>query len=298
MSEGPAKQRSWVRRIVAIPPVTLLLGFAFVALPVLVVGSFLNPLPDFLLPENPWGDVLAVGLSLFQAAVGVVAYWLFVRWAEDRPVPEVSLSRAAPEFLSGLLAGSGLFILTIGTLWLLGYYEVVAFNGFTAIWAPLASAVMVGIIEELLFRALLFRLFEKWLGSWMALGISALFFGFAHGANPNATLISSAAIALEAGVLLAAAYMVTRRLWLVAGIHLAWNFVQGGIFGVAVSGIEQTGLLEATLSGPELLAGGEFGAEASLFAVFFCLLLAAGFLYQARSGFVPAPWQKAQAGPA
>ncbi|MCB0015647.1 MAG: CPBP family intramembrane metalloprotease [Anaerolineales bacterium] len=292
MSESPPKQRSLVRRIVRIPPVTLILGFVFVALPMVVIGPVLNPLPGFLLPESPWRDVLSLLLSLIRAAVAVVAYWLFVHWVEDRPVPEISLKNAIPEFLSGLAAGSILFVLTIGTIWLLGYYQVVAFNGLAFIWAPLATAVMAGIVEEILFRALLFRLFEEWLGSWMALGISALFFGFAHGANPNATVVSSAAIALEAGLLLAAAYMVTRRLWLAAGIHLAWNFVQGGIFGVAVSGIAQTGLLEANLSGPALLSGGEFGAEASLVAVIFCLLLAVAFLYQARNKFVPAPWQR------
>lgn len=295
MSDNPARPRSLVRRIVRIPPVTLILGFIFVAFPLVVIGAMLNPLPEFLLPESPWRDVLSLFLSMFQAAVAVVAYWLFVRWVEDRPVPEVSLKKALPEFLGGLAAGSILFAMTIGTIWLLGYYQVVASNGLAFIWAPLATAVMAGIVEEILFRALLFRLFEEWLGSWMALGISALFFGFAHGANPNATLVSSAAIALEAGLLLAAAYMVTRRLWLAAGIHLAWNFVQGGIFGVAVSGIEQTGLLEANLSGPALLSGGEFGAEASVVAVIFCLLMAGAFLYQARGKFTAPPWRRKKA---
>ena len=68
------------------------------------------------------------------------------------------------------------------------------------------------------------------------------------------------------------AYLVTRGLWLPIGIHAAWNFTQGGIFGVTVSGHPAEGLIRGTLTGPEWLAGGEFGAEASVVATAFCLM--------------------------
>jgi len=57
------------------------------------------------------------------------------------------------------------------------------------------------------------------------------------------------------------------------GMHIAWNFVQGGIFGVAVSDTEYSGLLSGTLSDPALLSGWEFGVEASIFAVLVSLLV-------------------------
>ena len=109
------------------------------------------------------------------------------------------------------------------------------------------------------------------MGSWLALIVSAALFGLIHLLNPNATAVAAIAIALEAGVLLAAAYMFTRRLWLAIGMHFAWNFTQGGIFGVDVSGHEAKGLFQARLVGPELLSGGKFGAETSILAVTVCL---------------------------
>jgi len=135
-----------------------------------------------------------------------------------------------------------------------------------------------------LVRGILFRIMEEALGTWLALILSALLFGLMHIANPNATLWGALAIAIEAGIMLAAAFVFTRRLWLAIGIHFAWNFVQGGIFGVAVSGNGVQGLLQSTLSGPPLLSGGAFGAEASIFAVIVCL--AAG-VYLTR-----AAWKK------
>ncbi len=67
--------------------------------------------------------------------------------------------------------------------------------------------------------------------------ISALFFGFGHRGNPGATWVSSLAIAVEAGALLAAAYVATRSLWMPIGLHWAWNLFEGPVWGTPVSGI-------------------------------------------------------------
>jgi hypothetical protein len=111
----------------------------------------------------------------------------------------------------------------------------------------------------------------------VALAISALFFGLAHAANPGATLFSSVAIAIEAGVLLALAFALTGRLWLAIGIHTGWNVAEGTIFGVAVSGTgaHPASVLHGALSGPALLSGGSFGPEASVAAIVVCVLASA-----------------------
>ena len=101
--------------------------------------------------------------------------------------------------------------------------------------------------------------------------MTSALFGLVHIFNPNATWFSSFAIAVEA-LLLGGAYMVTRSLWLPIGLHAGWNFTQGAIFGVPVSGIAVHGLVKAQLSGPVLLSGGQFGLEASVIG----LLVAAG----------------------
>lgn len=109
--------------------------------------------------------------------------------------------------------------------------------------------------------------------------VSAALFGLLHALNPGATATSTAAIALEAGILLAAAYAVTRNLWFPIGLHLGWNFTEGGIFGVAVlGGPAAKGIFSVSLAGPRLLTGGRFGPEASLMAIAVCLAAAAVLL--------------------
>lgn len=92
-----------------------------------------------------------------------------------------------------------------------------------------------------------------------------------------------------AGVLLGAAYMYSRRLWMPIGVHAGWNFTEGGIFGASVSGGQAHGLLVSHFQGPEVLTGARFGPEASLVAVAACLMVAVAFLVLAirRGQLVP-----------
>ncbi len=86
----------------------------------------------------------------------------------------------------------------------------------------------------------------------------------------------------EAGVVLGAAYAVSGRLWLPIRLHIGWNFTEGSIFGMSVSGLTaSSGWVRGSLSGSPLMTGGQFGPEASAVAVLVCLLLAVYFLYRA-----------------
>lgn len=240
-----------------------------------------------------WLTVL-LGLPL---AHGI--YVRLVRLVERRQPWELGLEGAAGEAARGALAGSALFASVVAVLWLLDVYEVTGVNPPAAMAGALVASLLSGYVEELLFRCVLFRILEESLGSWLALGVSSGLFGVAHAFNPNAGWISTAAIVVEAGVLLGAVYMVTRRIWFAAGLHFAWNMTQGGIFGIRVSGADLGGLLQARLSGPVWLSGGEFGAEASLVAVVAGLAGGLLSLWAAlRAGHVRRPsWRRSTPDP-
>ncbi len=224
----------------------------------------------------------------------LAAYLAYVRLVERRPVSELRAARAPLETGVGILAGAGLFALSIGAIGLAGGYHVTEIRSLRVALPWILLFLASGVAEEILMRGVVFRIVEEWLGTWIALAVSSLLFGLAHAANPHATVLSGLAIALEAGILLAAAFVLTRRLWLPIGLHVGWNFAQGAIFGVAVSGIPFDGILKSSLSGPAILSGGAFGAEASIFAVVSCLAAGVGLLVKAhRIGrFIRAPWAR------
>lgn len=202
----------------------------------------------------------------------VLAYWVLARFIERRPLRELDW-RKSPQLLWSLLAALLLFALVTAELWAVNAYTIKGWSDAPLWTLFLLTAVVPGITEEIISRGILFRLTEEGLGTWIALLVSALFFGFAHSSNPGATAWSSIAIAIEAGLLFGLLYHVTRSLWWCIGLHAGWNFVQGAVFGIPVSGIPVDGLLDSQLQGPDWLDGGGFGAEASVLTVLTCSVI-------------------------
>ncbi|HVC28592.1 MAG TPA: type II CAAX endopeptidase family protein [Gammaproteobacteria bacterium] len=235
-----------------------------------------------------------LGLLLIVGVCGV--YAAYVRLIEKRSVSEFGQHRAIPEISKGFLVGILLFCLVMLILWLLGSLKISGMNPWSVMITPLIGALVAGFIEEILIRGILFRIIEESLGTWIALTASAVIFGLLHMFNPGATLVSTVAIALEAGILLAAVYIYTRRLWMVIGLHIAWNFTEGGIFGASVSGGTDHGLFNSQFYGANLITGGHFGPEASVVAVVICL--AAGVVYLVlayrKGNFVRPYWRRSR----
>jgi membrane protease YdiL (CAAX protease family) len=242
----------------------------------------------------------ALGRLSMQLVPAVIAYLVLVYLIERRPMRELA-PRDIPTFgVGGLVAGAVLFSIVVGVLWLLGSYHVTGTNPDVA-WLPavLVAGVGAGISEEIITRGVLFRIVEEGLGTWWALAISALFFGAAHIENPSATLWSSAAIAIEAGLLLAMIYHVTRSLWACIGLHASWNIMQGTLYGIPVSGGAGDGWLVSNRTGPDWLSGGGFGAEASVVALLTCSCVTAVLLLIAlrRGSIIRPSWRRAEPPP-
>ncbi|MCP2266022.1 CPBP family intramembrane glutamic endopeptidase [Promicromonospora thailandica] len=241
-----------------------------------------------LVEHNPWLTLL-VGVA--TAVAGLAVYRWVVGRTERRQVTELARLGAVRSVTWGTLLGIGLFGLVILNLALLGSYSVHGLGSPSGALGLLGFMAMAAVTEELLWRGVLFRVVESWTGTWTALAITGLLFGLAHLLNPNATLWGALAIALEAGGMLTAAYVATRKLWVPIGLHLGWNVAGSTIFSTEVSGNDTPqGLLDAGTSGPALVTGGAFGPEGSLYSVAFCTAVAVVFLVVAhrRGTIVPA----------
>ncbi|MGP5006897.1 CPBP family intramembrane glutamic endopeptidase [Brachybacterium tyrofermentans] len=214
---------------------------------------------------GPWALLLGACVG---AALGIGGYLLIVGPIGGSPGLGLRGRGKLAELALGLVLGTALMALAVGLIALLGGYRVTGFSASPQLLAPLAIGIGAGFLEEILFRGVLLRVLDSWVGSWAALAITSLLFGLIHMTNPGASVLTALGLVVEAGVLLGAAYLLTRRLWLVIGIHIAWNTVQGGVFSSSVSGTgEQSGLLLAETNGPDWLTGGSMGIEGSLVTV-------------------------------
>ena len=291
-------EKDSMNRPLQIPVVRIVLAILFVGAGIGIGQIVLNLLRSSLsITNSAVANILAFVL---MTPLACSVYVLYVHSVEKRPTRELGFSNALREFGSGSLIGFGLFALVILILWLLGFYRV---SGFELVLLTLTGAGLGAFVsalaQELIFRAILYRILEEWVGTWWALGISALLFGLIHLSSAGATLFSALAVALQAGVVLGAAYALTHRLWMALGLHMAWDFANDGIFGVGIAGQSGTalkGLFQAHLTGPNLLTGGKLGVEASIITLIVMLLAGIVILWRAyRSGQLVQPRQQASA---
>ena len=229
-----------------------------------------------IIPAMTWYVLLlnipahaAVPLSTIGAVVTLFAFKKYLSWyAEDSE----SLSFGSKMRMMGIgWAVSAINFLTIIVcLFLSGYYRIVTVELDVASQLSwLSLFLLVGVVEEVIFRGILFRFItDKW-NIAVGLTMSSLLFGLAHLGNPGATLWAALAIALASGWLFGMAYAYHRTIWVPIGMHWAWNYLEGGVFGCAVSGtpLDYLPLITPRISGADILSGGEFGPEASIITI-------------------------------
>lgn len=274
------------RQFVDFPIVAMVIAVAlFIAAMVAAsqIGKLLPPMP----PLEKSGTKALLSIVLVLAA-----YKLVIVRLGDRPRDDLPARGAVKGIAIGLAIGFVLFCALVGIAALFGVYSITGQGDTRELVKDLIGmTILAAFSEEMLFRGILFRWIEQFAGSWAALAITSALFGLAHLFNPGATWVSSLAIMVEAGVMLGGAYMLAGNLWVPMGLHAAWNFTEGFIFDVSVSGNDVHGLVQSRLTGPVLLSGGSFGLEASMIGVVLSIPMGAALIALAvRRGALVQPW--------
>lgn len=272
-----ATKKSPLARLTAYPLVQIVLGmvltFAAVPLTMIMASKLVDKSYRIVWPQ------------LLAAVLVWCGYRFHVRRIEKRQPIELALPGMARELGRGLLLGAALVTLTFAVLALLGVYRFSGVNALNMLLLfPLAELLLVGMAEEMMFRGVLFGVTERALGSKLAIAISSLVFSLAHLPNDGFSVLAIAGL-VAYGVLQAALYMRTRRLWICIGTHIGWNYCVGQVFSSTVSGHAETGgLLRGELAGNAMLTGGAFGVEGSLVTVLLISVAAAYCLRQVFTG--------------
>ena len=264
---------------VTVPLLVNLLAGAF-----LLAGTGAGSSSTSALAGSPLLPVIGGVAGLGGALLSV---WLAGRFLDRRPFADFGFHLSVGWWLD-LLFGMALGALLMTTVFLvqsgLGWVTVTgSFESLVpgapfwlAVLVPATLFVCVGFYEELVFRGYQLRNAAEGLNSSslgprgavvLAWALSSAFFGYLHAANPSATILSTANVAL-AGLMLGCGYVLTGELAIPIGLHVTWNFFQGTVFGFPVSGLRIGGatFLSIEQGGPDLWTGGPFGPEGGLLA--------------------------------
>ncbi len=254
----------------------IVIGLAVIAA---CVGLYRFGIMALLVTLLPLNDVQIVVLRRVGVAASlIVGYLAVARYYERRTVTEFAFKPVAISI--GALSGCLLIGITIVSLFALGNYRVLAFRGLSATLPIIGFIVPAVMIEEVVFRGVVFRLLEQYAGSVRALIAQALIFGGLHLFNEGTSVMTMISVTLL-GAFWAAIYMQSRNLWVVIANHCAWN-VTIFVSGVPLSGQEgwrSAAPLESSYHGSVWLTGGEFGPEDSILNILIMAGALGGLIY-------------------
>ena len=245
--------------------------------------------PNF--SPGPYGeDVIFRGILLATALIAsyvctrlldglpwrAVGLWFHKRWFRDFVIGSLigvlslALATLIATFAGGLrfsLSGRELIFPVLQTLVLSGVLFIIA--------ALAEEALLRGYPLQTMVRARLFTLGAI---------ITSVTFAALHMGNPNFRLGIPVLNLVIAGIWFAVAYWRTRSLWLPLGIHWAWNWALGSLFGLPVSGLTDIApnpLLRGVDLGPTWLTGGDYGVEGGI-AGTVALIISTIFVWRTR----------------
>lgn len=242
------------------------------------------------------------GFVLTTSAItigAVVSIWLAAKGLDNRPWQHFgvlfewkTLTQCALGFILAGIAIGIIFLIEYAAGWItftgFGWQQINTSSYFWSFSGYFLLMILVGFHEELVFRGYQIVNISEGLNMpavtrekavWGAVILSSVIFGIGHVFNPNAGWLSTINIVF-AGIVLAFPFIITGRLSLSIGLHIGWNFFQGGIFGFSVSGTTgRASLIQIQQNGPDILTGGAFGPEAGLLGILGLILIIGGLLW-------------------
>lgn len=252
--------------------IRLLLYLPITLLTILVVGLPAGVVAYLLVANLGLPNRFATVLVEIALAIGILlSTWVCRRLLDRRSFASLGFRvdrLALGDLAWGTFMGAVLFVGIFAVEWAAGWLTVTSLHWETATVDVIATSlalssvyyVGVGVMEEVMSRGYMLQALEDDRGTVVAVIVSSIVFGLLHGGNPNATPLAVFNLCVI-GVLFAYGYLVTRQLWLPIALHFSWNFFQGPIFGLPVSGMRRGDLWTTQVSGPDWITGGAFGPE-------------------------------------
>ena len=227
-------------------------------------------------------NLLSLLITLFSFAFISLLIFFRVKVIEKRSLSSIGFNKNnwLKKYSLGFLIGLVMMSIIVLILLSFGYITVeknpiqlVGISAISSILVILFGWIIQGATEEIVTRGWLLNVLSTKYNIGVGLLISSTLFGLMHLTNPNVNYIAVINIILV-GLFYGLYVIKTNDLWAVCGMHSAWNFAQGNIFGFEVSGLDISvgTLIDLNLVENDFITGGVFGPEASIVATFVLLL--------------------------
>lgn len=226
-------------------------------------------------------DLLSLLITLFSFVFISLLVFFRVKVIEKRSFSSIGFNKNnwLKKYSLGFLIGLAMMSIIVLILLPFGYITIeknpiqpVGVSAIASVLVILFGWIIQGATEEIVTRGWLLNVLSTKYNIGVGLLISSTLFGLMHLTNPNVNYIAVINIILV-GLFYGLYVIKTNDLWAVCGMHSAWNFAQGNLFGFEVSGLDVSvgSLIDLNLVGSDFVTGGIFGPEAGITATFILL---------------------------
>jgi membrane protease YdiL (CAAX protease family) len=208
--------------------------------------------------------------ALICTALTTILTIIYCRAIEKRSLYSMGFVRK--KAVKDYLAGAGIGIIMFGVAVLiaflsgtLSYNGFVLGNGINLLLAFLVGFIIQGMSEEVLLRGYFMVSVASKYSILLAVISNSLIFALLHIFNNGIALLPLINLVLF-GIFASIYTLKMDSIWGISAIHTTWNFAQGNIFGIKVSGINaQVSLFSFKSSeAGKIINGGSFGLEGGL----------------------------------
>ena len=284
-------ERNVFFRILNFPVMQILIAIILVNVTTFILRSITQYILYSLSLNNTLTSVVIFLVRVFTV---YFAYLLFFKFFEKRKVQEISItSKSIKEFFYGALFGLFGIVTILTLMWITGNFTISGVNGSSTLFQSFLYLFFFAFLQTIVYFAIIFRILEKWVGSWSAIAIASIIFGFKHLLFPGYTLWSVIAQSIEGGILFCAIYIFFRNIWLIFGFIAVWDFIESG-FILGLDNEAMIPLFNSEFSGSSLITGMPVGPEASILTFFIFTSIGIYLLRIAykKGNFVLPSWKK------
>lgn len=263
-----------------------LFAFAGLLIYLAMIGDFPNLNRPAQVEQFTQGYLLPLTV-IAAVPTGVLPFaWMAFcrRYLDRRPLSSSGFIRPSRGWWNASAAGFAVGLLPIavggGIIALAGGLNWSGWGATAMTWLMIPTFLLLAFHEEVVFRGYLYQNLLDIHRPRFGLVFSSTVFWLVHSLNPAAWSSPIVSVNLfGAGIVLALAYRAAGNIWFPTAVHFGWNFAQGMLFGVPVSGIHFKGFInwQVDPAAPIWLTGGDFGFEGSVVITAIEVLLVAGF---------------------
>lgn len=249
-----------------------------ISLPVIYFLIFLSISKGTNFTENsPFTKLILMAMSFLGI---IIFYFIIVKFIDKNSISTLGLKfskNTIIEYITGFIIGILMISITILIIYFTDHYEI-QFSAFSSsslllFFCTIIMWIIQGAAEEIMMRGYTLPMIGKNINVPIGIFISSIYFALLHLSNNSVSSLAIINLFLS-GLFFSLYALYSKNIWGACALHSAWNFAQGNLFGVPVSGINSIGtsILNTSYDESSFINGGAFGPEGGL-AVTFVLCL-------------------------